>query len=226
MLRVNGHLLQPPTVMYEGFSIGPMFTKYGTWNLKGNPKFTRGAAAKVTWSILEIQRDDPKKKDELLSSQSFKIFFDTFQAAMKAYGIQDQAPRTSPADDYAQHRLLLGRGGDAADREKKDHNAIKAKLEEFLKKADVKLLFVVIPSKDADLYSHVKAAGDVETGLITICAVSRWDKENWWGPKLDPTTVANYMMKVNLKLGGTNQMISRASMPFDQTRTMFMGKSS
>ena len=225
MLRVTGHLLQPPTVLYERHSIGPPSTKYGTWNLKGNPKFTRGAANNVTWSILEIRRGDPKNKYEFLTSESFKIFFNTFQTAMKDYGIQDQAPKTKADEDYAVHRLLLRSGGDAADREKKDYNAIKTKLEDFFKTAGVKLLFVFIPSKDADLYSHIKTAGDVEIGLLTICAVSRWDRENWWGPKLDPTTVANYMMKVNLKLGGTNQTISKATKPFDQSRTMFMGTS-
>ena len=90
------------------------------------------------------------------------------------------------------------------------------------------LLFVLLPAKSASLYSLVKQAGDQLTGVHTICLVCgncKDQKRNpYWGPRLDPQTIGNLLMKFNLKtnLQGVNQALGGGT-PILDGLTMLMG---
>lgn len=79
----------------------------------------------------------------------------------------------------------------------------KRKLDDIMnryKKADVKLVFVIIPGS-GDNYYDIKKSAEQRCGILTQCL-----KEGTLG-RLDGSTLNNILLKVNSKLGGTNQRI-------------------
>ena len=226
MLRVEGRRLPAPNLAYRATGNKEKLiladqTSRGSWNLMSKPLFARCSTKSVKWSIVEMHREVWAMKNE-----DFEYFFTKFDQAMVEYGLTKMVKEESSSNDYHKHRFKLSKK-DEGERERKDEAKIRELFQNIRQKGKVDLLFVFIPSKDAELYSLIKTAGDVVSGLITICAVSNNNVLNghkYWGPKADETTKANYMMKANLKLGGTNQMLQKDIMPFDTSRTIFIGE--
>lgn len=66
-----------------------------------------------------------------------------------------------------------------------------------------KLIIVVLPSVDTLLYNRIKQLGDVELGIQTVCVTS----EKF--AKAQQQYFANVALKINLKLGGINQLMDQ-----------------
>ena len=84
--------------------------------------------------------------------------------------------------------------------------------------ASLKLLLVIIPLNNVALYNRIKHVGDVKAGIHTICVV---------GSKLAKSQVqyfANVALKINLKLGGINQLVDNARLGLiNEDKTMVVG---
>ena len=83
-----------------------------------------------------------------------------------------------------------------------------------------KLLLVILPRNDTQLYNHIKQLGDVKYGVHTVCVVgSKFAKE-----KGQVQYFANVALKFNLKLGGVNQIVDSSKLGIiTEDATMVIG---
>ena len=81
-----------------------------------------------------------------------------------------------------------------------------------------RLVLVILPSSDALLYNRVKHTGDVKVGVHTVCVL----RSNF--VKQQAQYFANVALKVNLKLGGINQLVESTGLDIiNEDRTMVVG---
>ena len=86
----------------------------------------------------------------------------------------------------------------------------------YFKEKHVGILFVILPKKDAEIYSNLKKIADVQVGIHTTCIV----RLPGWKPnqldekgrlirelKSDAGSLVNILYKVNLRLGGENLVL-------------------
>ena len=224
MLKVKGRLLPSPTIAYAHAKTVPSkYSRSGSWNLRA-VQFVDPATNVGGWSILEISRS----RTSSVSDKSMDWYFDNLGPTMEQYGIRGARAIRFKGVDRGRHRLFLENQPDHAQQDFSDENEISKRLEQFQKHCNARLMFVFLPSKDAALYSTVKRVGDVKLGLATICSVSqtcnKGRDDEYWGPKCDDMTRANWMLKVNIKMGGVNHTLQKGSQPIITERTMFMGK--
>ncbi|XP_045608324.2 protein argonaute-2 [Procambarus clarkii] len=89
----------------------------------------------------------------------------------------------------------------------------------YLKKKHpkIQMILVVIPNSK-ELYSKVKKAGDQIVKIVTQCVKEGNVTKN------QPATVGNILLKINAKMGGTNNVLGATSHPFVfKTPVMIMG---
>ena len=80
-----------------------------------------------------------------------------------------------------------------------------------------RLVLVILPKKEKPMYDWIKYLGDVRLGVHTVCVVgSKF-------VKAQPQYFANVALKINLKLGGTNQMVNDRLGIIDEDKTMVVG---
>lgn len=92
---------------------------------------------------------------------------------------------------------------------------------EQLMRAKCDFLVIILPSRDAAVYSHIKYCGDVKLGIDTLCICPKPPK----GEKIDrldtsPGYLANLCLKYNLKRGGVNHELTNCRMP---DNTIYIG---
>ena len=101
---------------------------------------------------------------------------------------------------------------------------LKANFIEY-RKEEVKLVFMLLDRRDAEVYNAIKQAADVVGGVHTVCVAARKPpKQQRAFPtlQLDGSTFGNILMKVNLRMGGVNSRLQ--STPTCVTNaTMFVG---
>ena len=81
---------------------------------------------------------------------------------------------------------------------------------------NAKVLLIVLPKREIALYKHIKRVGDIQVGIRTVCVLS---------PKFlgdDPQYLANVALKLNLKIGGINQLVERHQI-ITHSQTMIVG---
>lgn len=85
------------------------------------------------------------------------------------------------------------------------------------KHKNIQMIMVVLP-KSKELYGKVKKAGDRVVRIITQCVKGANVMKN------EPATVGNLLLKINAKMGGTNNVLGAPSRPFVfKTPVMIMG---
>jgi len=94
-------------------------------------------------------------------------------------------------------------------------------LDQCLQKAnDLDLLLIILPEHNTPIYNRIKRRCDKDFGIHTVCVV---------GHKLAKKTgqdqfFANIALKLNLKLGGTNQLVDSARLGIiSEDKTMVVG---
>jgi len=80
-----------------------------------------------------------------------------------------------------------------------------------------KLVFVVVPPKDTNIYNAVKIVGDTKLGFHTVCILYGNVKD------IKIQLAANIGLKVNLKLGGVNHSLGSNIEIFQGGKTMCVG---
>eukprot|EP00735_Rhodelphis_limneticus_P009028 TRINITY_DN2485_c0_g1::TRINITY_DN2485_c0_g1_i1::g.8917::m.8917 TRINITY_DN2485_c0_g1::TRINITY_DN2485_c0_g1_i1::g.8917 ORF type:complete len:804 (+),score=230.50,sp/Q9SJK3/AGO5_ARATH/34.52/4e-115,Piwi/PF02171.12/3.4e-53,PAZ/PF02170.17/1.9e-20,DUF1785/PF08699.5/3.1e-08 TRINITY_DN2485_c0_g1_i1:50-2413(+) len=79
----------------------------------------------------------------------------------------------------------------------------------------LKMIFVILPDKSASFYQDIKQMGDTRLGIVTQCLVAQNVK------KANPQYCANVVLKVNVKLGGSNTFPKEPLPMFDQPTIVF-----
>lgn len=72
---------------------------------------------------------------------------------------------------------------------------------------NIEMIMVVLP-RFGNYYGRVKKIGDQQVGIVTQCIKSDNVEKN------APPTVGNLLLKINAKLGGTNNVLGSSSRPF------------
>ncbi|XP_045608306.1 protein argonaute-2 [Procambarus clarkii] len=81
----------------------------------------------------------------------------------------------------------------------------------------IQMILVVLP-KSKELYGKVKKTGDRIVKIVTQCVQGGNVRKN------QPATVGNILLKINAKMGGTNNVLGATSRPFVfKTPVMIMG---
>jgi eukaryotic translation initiation factor 2C len=195
LVKVPGRVLSGPRVVYKNNQTAdPCF---GSWNMM-NIKFNSGARLK-RWSCAMISF--PRSCD-VFDQQGFAAVTAEFHQALKKVGIEAAPP-------IGNQRLVLQHLDDPA-------------LGPFLETAagSLELLVIVLPEANIPLYKRIKTICDKDLGLHSICSVgSKLAKDRGRDQYM-----ANVALKINLKLGGTNQIIEPKNLSIiDQDKTMVVG---
>lgn len=196
MITVPARILNPPNLLYGGKkTTNP---RNGAWNLVGT-KFSQCASIKK-WTCLWIRKQGAREK---LTDPETAI--DMFYRRMRDHGLS-LPPPTKP---YMQ--ILLN--NDDRENRKNIREAFKKIMKEF------PFLAVLLPSPEGKIFDYVKYAGDLKTGILTHCMLSERVAN------LEDQYFSNNAMKVNLKMGGWNQLLSPANARFLGTgkNTMIVG---
>jgi len=79
-------------------------------------------------------------------------------------------------------------------------------------------MIMIILGKGGDLYGRIKRTGDREVCVVTQCVLGQNVQKN------APATVGNILLKINAKMGGTNNVLGNTSQPLVfQKPVMVMG---
>jgi eukaryotic translation initiation factor 2C len=216
MLPVQAKVLEAPKVSYLQNITEPARRK-GKWNLQKQQFARSGTAKTTTWSVLSVQTTTLT-----VAAGHIQNFQRSLQAGMQQYGLQ--------ATKWPSHNNLdpLQTFASSGDPDKWLERLTN------IQKKGVDVLFVLLPSKHASFYTIIKQIGDIELGLQTICHVCDEQKPHkaqrnppppWFGPKTDPNTIANLLLKFNLKSSqhGVNQQFAGEKSYLLQGDTMLMG---
>jgi eukaryotic translation initiation factor 2C len=82
-----------------------------------------------------------------------------------------------------------------------DDKALHKKLEAAAK-ANIQLVFIILPENIPTLYSRINYYGDIKYGVRTVCVIG----SKFLKPQGQPQHFANVALKFNLKLGDGDQL--------------------
>ncbi|KXG53098.1 uncharacterized protein PGRI_001480 [Penicillium griseofulvum] len=196
MVTVPARILNAPNLLYGSKKTAS--PRNGSWNLI-NTKFAQGAQI-GKWTCLVIRK---KNVNDGLANADGAM--DAFYRKLRDHGLSLPAP----SKPYAS--VLL-------DKDEKENREILK--EPFKKFAGVyPFVVVLLPNTDGKIFDFVKYAGDIKTGVLTHCMQSsKFAKAN-------EQYLSNNAMKVNLKMGGCNQLLQPSNARFIGTgkNTMVVG---
>lgn len=188
LITVPGRILPAPEVRYK---TKKAFTKAGSWNMS---KFLfNNPKTLPPWSYALITDRSGSRwatRDDL-HGQMLK-----FHEALKKTGVLAPPPAMG-------QRLNLNESLDGV---------------EGVFQGNFKLMLVILPKADTQLYNRIKFLGDVKYGVHTICITAAKLQKN------DDQIFGNISLKFNLKLGGTNQLVNNLDKGLiDGDKTMVVG---
>ena len=213
MITVHGRRLAPPFVTYlNGIKFQPT---NGTWNLATRDSVYKFSVAKelenwtyvyIHWGNEKIDWEGPLEgKIELLKE------------AMMKYGLIVRKHFALP-----EHVFSLNKHSDYEPILERQLKMIQERrsreMDDKRQQGKLKFLFVIMPEKNTRLYNAIKKSADTVLGFHTSCMLP--DKVK----KASSQYFANVAMKVNLKLGGSNQLAMPSSLGIlKQAGTMVLG---
>lgn len=200
LITVPGRVLTAPDVKYQGNKTAS--TKFGSWNMV-DIRFSTGASLDY-WTYLWISDG---RRDAWNDQTSFNASINAFAEKMKEVGL------TCKPITPGQHISVT-----ANDAEAKITNALRGfALTPGRRKP--KLVLVILPAVDTAMYNRVKFICDVKAGMHSVHVVgSKFAKPN------NGQYFANVALKVNLKLGGRNQVLDPSKLGIiSEGKTMVVG---
>ncbi|KAH8715284.1 Protein argonaute 5 [Beauveria bassiana] len=199
LIKVPGRILDCPQITYKSVDKGTKIAdpRFGSWNML-NIKFNAGAVLSQ-WSYMMVSLAGLR---DPFDQKSLADVMQEFRQALVNMGVNAVPPMPG-------QRLLLQHTDDAA-------------LGTVLQKAAnaLKLLVIILPDANTPLYKRIKSLADKTYGIHTVCCV---------GPKLAKAHgrdqyIANVALKLNLKLGGVNQIMGDRQLGIiGQDKTMVVG---
>lgn len=203
MLTVDGRVLDAPRLVYGGKS--SLTARFGSWNMIGNRV---SAGARISnWTFFEIQFGRTALDTPIVELMA------EFRDMMQKTGLTVDPP--NPAPGLPPLQLLK-------DRPYTHQAAIEQWFKNIRTTTKARFIYIVLPAKSAQIYSHIKYLGDVAHGLTTVCAVAAKLEKNNKGSRAQ--YLANVALKWNLKRGGINQQLPPDKMGIlGNTKTMLVG---
>ncbi|KAH6988693.1 putative RNA interference and gene silencing protein [Ilyonectria destructans] len=194
LITVPGRVLNEPKVFYKDEKSASV--RFGSWNMVNVKLNTAGTL--TNWSYLLISI--PDRRDSF-DQAGLIAMLDKFRDALRKTGIVVNPPAPG-------RRLVLR---DQDDPELDNVFKLAAK--------SLDLLFIILPDT-IPLYNRIKHCGDVKYGIQTICVVGhKIAKERGQGQYF-----ANVALKLNLKLGGNNQLLDNLRLGIIiENKTMVVG---
>lgn len=196
LVKIPGRVLNGPKVIYKGNK--PTETRFGSWNMI-NIKFNTGATLQK-WSYMLISQRGGR---DAFDKPSLDAVMREFHQGLVTIGVTASAPvpgkriELGYPDDPALGATLKGAAG-----------------------VGLQLLVLILPEVNIPLYKRIKTLADKDYGIHTVCCV---------GQKLAKDRgrdqyIANVALKINLKLGGVNQVVEPKNLSIiDQNKTMVVG---
>ncbi|KAJ3022179.1 eukaryotic translation initiation factor 2C, 2 [Thoreauomyces humboldtii] len=205
MMEIPGRILPPPQLSFQAFPESPVLTlgqerledihtrvteipDTGTWKVEGPLKFAEGASLRY-WSVAVFgdQRELPV--------ETIQAFVLMLISAMEDKGmtIHNQRPDIVYGPVKAEVAATLRLAAERA----RYTSGIFADEGVTATAADVQLVICIITHKHT-VYNDIKRIAETEMGPMTQCAMSRQ------AMKLDAGYIGNLILKLNVKLGGTN----------------------
>ena len=189
MITVPARILNPPNLLYGGKkTTNP---RNGSWNLIGT-KFSQGANIKK-WTCLWLRKRGIDPNEEKLKDPEPEM--DAFYRKLRDHGL------SLPAPSKPYITVMLG-PDDTANQDMIRGAVKKVTMNEF------PFLVVLLPTTETKIFDYVKYAGDLKTGVLTHCMLSN----KFAGA--NEQYLSNNAMKVNLKMGGWNQLLQPANTRF------------
>ncbi|KAJ2655472.1 hypothetical protein IW148_006037 [Coemansia sp. RSA 1199] len=200
LAEVESRVLPAPTINYARASQEPTLSPAsGAWNMRGKRVSTPGAPLEF-WAVLVLsrQRDLPMNRVQAFVT----TLVDT--CVQTGYGIRQNRPPIV----YGNLNADLGREMRQA------CDAIN-----LPPKRPPQLLLVVLPSTNAHVYQTIKNCAYTTLGIQTQCMQAK----NMQKPSTQ--YCANLCLKINTKLGGTNQALTPSHLQklVHNKPTLFMG---
>lgn len=183
MIKVLGRILSPPRIEYGNKVLG---ISGGNWNLWAKPLFKTPKPLRQ-WQYLAIRSSKAETGRHVPDDTKLKPSMDILIRVLNSAGVQASKPQGKTFDIAGPKDDLLSRTIEEAASQNLD------------------ILFVILPQKDTVLYNSVKKFADVTWGVQTICVVGQDDKFYRDKPE---QYCANVALKFNLKLDGTNHVLS------------------
>ncbi len=199
LIKIPGRILDSPQITYKSADKRNKTAdpRFGSWNMI-DIKFNAGAALSQ-WSYMMISLAGAR---DSFDQKGLADVMQEFHRALVKMGVNAAPPKPG-------QRLVLQHTNEAT-------------LGTVLQKAAnaLKLLIIILPDVNTPLYKHIKSLADKTYGIHTVCCV---------GPKLAKAHgrdqyIANVALKLNLKLGGVNQLMGSQQLGIiDQDKTMVVG---
>ncbi|GAW12859.1 hypothetical protein ANO14919_022300 [Xylariales sp. No.14919] len=198
LITVQGRVLQEPNVVYGGNK--PARVANGSWNMvpREAPLTFSSSKPLQNWSLLNVYTNDGSSKtfapDELVELMK------TITQILRKTGVTVGPPILPPPQVELDDKKIIKWFGDYASR--------------------CKFLFVILPATPIPQYYLIKRLADVHHGVHTICSVG----SKIANPRGQDQYLHNEALKVNLKLGGNNQVIQRQHLGLiAEGKTMVVG---
>lgn len=197
LLAVPGRVLNSPDVKYGGN--GMVRPTSGSWNMS-SMKFS-AASQLAFWTFLWLSY--PGGRDPWKDNAALKPTVDAFTDTLRQTGIN--------VNDCSlgQHIVVNDVDQDIDTAVKKFSASPKPPL----------FILVILPAADTTIYNRVKHVCDVKEGLPNICVVA-----NKFAKPRNAQYFSNIALKLNLKLGGRNQLLDAARLGIvSEGKTMVVG---
>ncbi|KAL8838989.1 MAG: hypothetical protein Q9170_001919 [Blastenia crenularia] len=198
MITVRARILPPVPVQYKSANRPKTFQTYrASWNIMGGRHFSDARQLR-NWTLIRFVNNRIDDRD-----------ITNFRGILRESGMNSDEP--TPPNGVTE-LLRIGKAYDEFNDQK-----VRAIMEKAVQNR-IKFLLIILPDKNAFIYSRVKYWAEVKNGIHTVCSVG----EKFHGgdkPFGKGTYWANLAHKFNLKLGGVNQ-----TLPSDKLGILADGK--
>ncbi|KAF7717627.1 RNA interference and gene silencing protein [Penicillium ucsense] len=196
MITVPARTLNAPRLRYGGGVEEPTF---GAWNLI-RKRFTRPVSVK-RWVPIVIQESGPRIEGDVNAFESLQNNMNKLGMDMRGMTPIQYVPLNS--NDPQKKRL------------EQIHQMFKTLKESS---QTVELAVICIPSGVERLFDHIKWLSETQFGIPThCCMITKFFKRG------NDQYFANNAMKINLRLGGVNQVLDTPSPLIASGKTMVVG---
>jgi eukaryotic translation initiation factor 2C len=205
MITVPARILNAPSLLYAKKSTKVQF---GSWNLV-RTRFSEGATIKK-WTCLSLRRRGPNEPIRDSAPEMEALF-----KKSREHGLN----LSPPSKPYHGVDLVSPSkySGNVQRADSDNRDLIEGKLKALYGQG-FELVVVLLPDTNGRIFDWVKYIGDVKTGILTHCMLAEKFKA------ANDQYISNNVMKINLKMGGCNQVLDTSGAKFiGQGKTMIVG---
>lgn len=194
LLQVNGRVLEAPSLYYgEGSRDKTVNPSFGAWNLIDKSFDTPMPIA--SWAVINFSHRTQPRQCETFADELSKV------AQSLGMNVKGRNPPIVDGDEKSPERSIK--------------QAIEAANRSF--RAPPQILIVILPSTSAAFYGDIKLLCDTKYSIPSQCLQSKHLMN------VKKPFCANLLMKINVKLGGTNWHLGKQMSFFTEKPTIVFG---